>query len=172
MFASRLRARVFSILFSFVNWIVSGSWSRNRVMFSAVRFTLSRSSPLPRNATLRTFFFFRIYSLCLSWDFCQPACSSFQLDLHWNSPKLPCGMQRICWPFVLKTIILCLISRLTLTNYSSLYFYTSDTFRPILTLFAHFALHQFFNMYITTRNIFLIPDDAVIGESSDFNFHI
>ena len=48
-------------------------------------------------------FVFRIYSLCLSWDFCQPACSSLQLDLHWNSPKLPCGMQRICGTFVLKT---------------------------------------------------------------------
>ena len=42
--------------------------------------------------------------------------------------------------------------------YSSLYFYTSDTFRPILVLFTHFTLHQFFLMYITMRNIFLIPD--------------
>ena len=24
---------------------------------------------------------------------------------------------------------------------------------------THFALHQFFHMYITTRSIFLIPDD-------------
>ena len=34
MFASRLRTRVFSVLFSFVNWILSGSWSRHRVIFS------------------------------------------------------------------------------------------------------------------------------------------
>ena len=37
--------------------------------------------------------------------------------------------------------------------HSSLYFYTSDIFRPILALFTH--LHQFFLMYITTR-IFLL----------------
>ena len=34
VFASRLRTRVFSVLFSFVNWILSGSWSRHRVIFS------------------------------------------------------------------------------------------------------------------------------------------
>ena len=44
--------------------------------------------------------------------------------------------------------------------YSNLYFYTSDTFRPILALFTHFTLHQFFLMYITPRTI-LIPADAV-----------
>ena len=43
--------------------------------------------------------------------------------------------------------------------YLSLYFYASDTFRPILSLLTHFALHQFFHMYITMRNIFVIPDD-------------
>ena len=35
--------------------------------------------------------------------FCQPACF---FDLHWDSSKLPWGMQRICGPFVLKTIIM------------------------------------------------------------------
>ena len=51
------------------------------------------------------------------------------------------------------------------------YLYTSDTFRPILAL-SHILLYTtFFNMYITTRNTFLIPDDAVIGESSGFNFY-
>ena len=34
MFASRLWNRVFSVLFSFVNYILSGSWSRLRVIFS------------------------------------------------------------------------------------------------------------------------------------------
>ena len=43
----------------------------------------------------------------------------------------------------------------------SLCFYTSDTFRPILALFTYFTLHQLFLMYIATRNIFLIADDAV-----------
>ena len=40
--------------------------------------------------------------------------------------------------------------------YLSLCFYASDTFRPILALLTHFALHQ---LYITTQNIFLITDD-------------
>ena len=44
-------------------------------------------------------------------------------------------------------------------------FCTFDTFRPILALFTHFTLHQFLLMsillmYITTRNIFLNPDDV------------
>ena len=46
-------------------------------------------------------------------------------------------------------------------SYSSLYFCTSDTFRPILALFTHFTLHQFFLTFIITGNIFLIPNDAV-----------
>ena len=44
--------------------------------------------------------------------------------------------------------------------YSSLYFYTSDTFRPILALFTHFTLHQFFLTYLSVR-IIILPDDAV-----------
>ena len=31
----------------------------------------------------------------------------------------------------------------------------------ILALFTHFTLHLFFLMFITTRSIILIPDDAV-----------
>ena len=34
VFSSRLRTRVFSVLFSFVNWILSGSWSRHKVISS------------------------------------------------------------------------------------------------------------------------------------------
>ena len=72
MFASRLGTRVFSVLFSFVNYILSSSWSRYRVIFSKL----------------------------LS----EPACSS-QVDLHWASPHLPRGMQRISGPFILKFIL-------------------------------------------------------------------
>ena len=67
VFASRLRTRVFRVLFSFVNWILSGSWSRHRVIFSKL--------------------------------ISEPACSS-QVDLHWASPHLLWGMQRICGPFL------------------------------------------------------------------------
>ena len=48
--------------------------------------------------------FFRIY-LCLSKDFVNQHVSLL-LDLHWDSPKLPWGMQRIWRPFALKTIVM------------------------------------------------------------------
>ena len=105
--------------------------------------------------------------------FCQPACF-LQLDLHWDSPKLPWGIQRTCEPFVLKTIIIMPVKRIFVPWHSlirSLYFiqvhifiYTSDTFRPILALFTQFTLHQFFLMYITTRNIFFLsPMTLLLG---------
>ena len=72
-------------------------------------------------------------------------------------------MQQMYRHFVLKIIIMPFerLCPVTLAYYifvfhSSSYFYTSDTFRPILALFTHSALHQFFHMYITMRNIFLI----------------
>ena len=78
-------------------------------------------------------------------------------------------MQRICGPFCFEdyhyafqdTICPVTLAHQISVFYSSLYFYTSDTFRLILALFTHFTLHQLFLTYITTRNIFLIPDDAV-----------
>ena len=79
-------------------------------------------------------------------------------------------MHRICGPFVLKNIIKNYFAfRETLMScatrsflfYSSLYFYTFDTSRPILVLFTHFAYTNFSHMYITMQNIFLFSDDAV-----------
>ena len=186
---SRLRTRVFSVLFSFLKWILSGSWSRHGVIFSK---TLT-----------------------------YPACSS-QVDLHWASPHLPWGMQRICGAFFLEFIyvfreilstsmfLCCSIyietaqnSREECNESADLLFWrlslclsrdslSCDThsldlcmlfkfirnflyfwyirFRPILSLFIHFTLHQFFLMYIITRNIFLIPDDAFARNFIIFNF--
>ena len=73
VFTSRLRTSVFSVLFSFANWILSGSWSRHRVIFSK-----HLSDP--------------------AW--------SLQVDLHWASPRLAWGMQRICRPLFFR-IYLC-----------------------------------------------------------------
>ena len=73
-------------------------------VFFAGQFTLSQSSPPVRNATYLRTFFFRIY-LCLSRDFVNQHVFLL-LDLHWDSPKLPWGMQRICGPFVFQTIIM------------------------------------------------------------------
>ena len=54
-----------------MNWILSGTWSRHRVIF-------------PKRIS-------------------EPACS-LQVDLHWASPHLPWGMQRVCGPFFLEFI--------------------------------------------------------------------
>ena len=113
VFAPRLRTRVFSLLFSFVNWILSGSWSRHRVIFSKLisepacssRVDLHWASPhLPRGMQRICGPFFKIY-LCFSRDFVNQHVFLL-LDLHWDSPKLPWGMQRIGGPFVFQTIII------------------------------------------------------------------
>ena len=115
LFVSWLRSRVFSVVFSFLNWILGGSRSRNRVIFSNVlsepacslQFDLRWASPHRpvRNAThLRTICF-----LEFSFAFREIFVSLhvlLQLDLHWDSPKLPWGIQRICGSFVLETIIM------------------------------------------------------------------
>ena len=140
-------------------------------VFFAVQFTLSRSSPLVRNAKhFRTFCFLEVILplekfLSTNVSFC----SSIYIE---DSPKLPRGMHRICGPFVLKTIIMnyfafretlmsCATRSLDLLILFMFMFYTLDTSRPILALFTHFAYTNFFHMYITMRNIFLFSDDAV-----------
>ena len=176
MFASRLRTRVFSVLFSFVNWILSGSWSRHRVIFSKLisepacssQVDLHWASPqLPWGMLRICGHFFRIY-LCLSRDFVNQ--HVFLLfDLQWDSPKLRWGMQRVCGPFLLKTIIMP-FKRLFVLWHSlirSLYFIQIYIFIPLthsapFLRFSHTLLYtNFFLVYITTRNTFLIPDDAV-----------
>ena len=78
-------------------------------------------------------------------------------------------MQPTCGPFVLKTIIIP-FKRLFVLRHSfirSLYFIQIFIFIPLThsAPFLHFShilfYTNFFLMYITTRNIFLIPDDAV-----------
>ena len=135
-------------------------------MFFPGRLTLSQSSPPVRNATcLRTYSFFGIY-LCLSRDFVNQH-TFLLLDLHWDSPKLPWGMQRICGPFVLKTIIMPFKTLLVLWHslFRSLYFIQVYIFIPLI----HSApfLRAFHTFYFTPilflcilPNILLIPDDA------------
>ena len=106
-------------------------------------------------------------------------CSSIYITY---SPKLPWGiMQRICGPPVLMTIIinhfafwetLCPapVVHYIFVVYSSLYFYTSDTFRPILALFTHFTYANFFICILPCGIFFLSLMMLLIGESSEFNF--
>ena len=45
----------------------------------------------------------KAYRVIFSKLLSEPACSS-QVDLHWASPHLPWGMQRICGPFILEFV--------------------------------------------------------------------
>ena len=79
-------------------------------------------------------------------------------------------MQRICGPFCFEhyhyafqdTLCPVTLAHQIFVFYSSLYFYTSNTFRPILARFSHILVYtNFFLMCFSTQNMFLIPDDAV-----------
>ena len=153
-------------------------------MFFAVRFLLSKSSlPVTNSTHLRTFCFTEFIQYAFREIFVNQHVL-LQLDLHWNSRKLPWRMQRMCELFVLKTVIMPferlfvlwhpLIRSLSfIPVYSSLYCYTCDTFRPILAPLTHFAVHQFFHMHITTRNIFFLSlIMLLIDKSSEFNFYL
>ena len=102
MFASRLRASVFSILFPFVKWI----------LFSKL---LSEPACSPQSIYIEPVLkrlLRGIQRFCgpLYLGFIHYACHEIFVNqhvlLHWNSTKLPCGMQRIWGPFVLKTIVI------------------------------------------------------------------
>ena len=110
-------------------------------MFFAGRFTLSQSSRPVRSAKyLRTFF---VEFVCLSRDFVNQHVF-LPLDLHWDSPKLPWGIQRICGPIVLKTIIMP-FNRLFVLWHSltrSLYFIQVYIFIPLINSASFFrAFH-------------------------------
>ena len=102
--------------------------------------------------------------------FCQAACF-FAARFTLRQPKSPMGnatnLRTFCFEdhhyHFQETLCPVTLAHQIFVFYSSLYFYTSDTytFRPILALFTHFTLHKLFLTYITTRNIFLIPNDAV-----------
>ena len=113
--------------------------------------------------------------------FCQPACFLL-LDLHWDSPKLPWGMQRICGPFVFQTIIMP-FKRLFVLWHSlirSLYFIQVYIFIPLihsapfLRAFHTFYFTPYYFLCILPREIFfLIPDDVVARDLIIiFNFSI
>ena len=109
-----------------------------------------------RAYTLKMFIRTRIY-FCLSRGFVNQHVL-FQIDLHWDRPKLTWRMHWVCVQFVFKTILMPFESD---TRWS-FYFYTSGTFHPILTFFTHFALHQFFyHVYYHAEYCFFTPDDAV-----------
>ena len=102
--------------------------------------------------------------------FFQAACFS-AARFTFRQPKTPVRNATNLRTFFLKTMILpfkrLFACPVTLDHqisvfYSSLYFYTSNTFRPILARFSHILVYaNFFLMCFSTQNMFLIPDDAV-----------
>ena len=105
--------------------------------------------------------FFRI-CFCLLRDFVNQHVF-LQIGLLWDRPKLTWGMQRVWGHIFLKTIVMPFKG----DTCWSFYFYTSGTFRLILTLFTHFALHQFFH---DAEYCFLTPDDAVDRRKATLSF--
>ena len=132
-------------------------------MFFAGRFTLSQSSPPVRNATYLRTFFFRIY-LRLSRDFVSQHvffCCSIHIETAQNSHE-ECNefADLLFW-----RLSLCL-SRDSLscdTRSLDLCILFKFIFLYLWYIPPHScAFHTFyFTPIITTRNIFLIPDDAV-----------
>ena len=90
-------------LLLYVNWILSGSWSRHRVIFSKLISEPTCSSQIDLHWASPQRICGPFLEFIHVFRFFQPACFFY---LHWDSPKLPWGMQRICGPFVLKTIIM------------------------------------------------------------------
>ena len=102
--------------------------------------------------------------------FYQPVCF-FTARYILRQPKTPVSkatnLRTFCFEYYdhsfQETLCPVTLAHQIFVFYSNLYFCTSDTFRPILALFTHFTLHQFFLMYITTRNIFLPLMTLLLG---------
>ena len=153
-----------------ISWpsLLSGSSSRNRVLFSKLlsapacssQFDLHWASPHPtleecpgRTAThLSTFCFFE-FIFAFRDGFLSTSMCTVQLDWHWDSPKFPSGMQRICGPFVLKTVIIS-FERIFVLWHSLIWsFYFIQAYilylwyiPPHSCAFYTFCLHQFFHI--------------------------
>ena len=131
-------------------------------------YILSQTSPPVRNATyLRSFF----QNLFMSLDFVNQHVF-FAARFTLGQPKTPVrnttNLRTFCFVDYHNYAFQENLCPMTLAHqifvfYLSPYFYTSDTFRPILALFTQFTPHQFFLMYITTRNFFLSPMRLLLG---------
>ena len=94
--------------------------------------------------------------------FCQPACF-FAARFTLRQPKTPVrnatDLRTFCFEdyhyAFQETLCPVTLAHWISVFYLGLYFYTSDTFRPILALFTHFTLHQFF-WCILPREIFFL----------------
>ena len=108
--------------------------------------------------------------------FCQPACFFLLLDLHWDSPKLPWGMQRICFEDYQYAFqeTLCPVTLAT----KSLYIIQVFIFIPLIhsapfLRFWHILLYTNFFLCILPRKIFFLSlMTLLLGISVARNFLI
>ena len=147
-----------------------GSWTSRRVIFSKLESEPACSSQVDLHWASLTFreecnVFADLFLefICLSRDFVNQHVF-LQLDLHWDCPKLPWGMQRICGPFVFQTIIMP-FKRLFVLLYSlirSLCFIQVYIFIPLihsapfLRAFHTFYFTPYFVLCILPREIFFL----------------
>ena len=136
-------------------------------MFFAGRFTLSQSSPPVRNATyLRTFFLEFIYLFRKILSTSIFFCCSIYIEISQNSYE-ECNEFEDLLFWRLHYAFQETLCSVTLAHIRSLHFIQVYIFIPLMNSapflrFSHILLYTIFClMYITTRNIFLIPDDAV-----------
>ena len=97
--------------------------------------------------------FFRIY-LCLLRDFVNQHVFLL-LDLHWDSPKLPWGMQRFFGPFVLKTIIMTFKRFFVLWLSLIRSLYVIQVYMKFCILLLHSAPFFLFSYILLNTNFFL-----------------
>ena len=126
-----------------MNWILSVSWSRHRVIYSQLLYQNQRvlrrsiyielvlTSREECNVSADLFLeFIHVFREILSTKM-----FFLLLDLHWDSPNLPWGMQRTCGPCVFQTIIMS-FKRLFVLWHSlinrSLYFIQVYIFIPLI----------------------------------------
>ena len=134
VFDSLLRTWDFNVIFSFVNWILSGNWSRNRV----TRSNCYRNQPV----FLSSIFIEPVLTSC-------EECNEFVDLLFW---RLSLRLSRNSWSCDTHSLDLCI-------SFKSIFLHFSYILPPILTLFTHFAGFTLINLFmcITPCEFFFYP---------------
>ena len=159
MFASRLRTRVFSVLFSFVNYILSGSCSRHRVIFSKLLSQPACSSqvdlhwasphlPWGMQCISGPFILEFILEILSFGVFFAARFTLRQLKTPvWNATNLRTFCFEDYHYAFQETLCLVTLAHWIFLFYSSLYFYTFLYIPPHSCPFHTFYLTQIFYLY-------------------------
>ena len=133
VFDSLLRTWDFNVIFSFVNWILSGNWSRNRV----TRSKCYRNQPV----FLSSIYIEPVLTSC-------EECNEFVDLMFW---RLSLCLSRDSLSCDTLSLDLCI-------SFKSIFLHFSYILRPILTLFTHFAGFTLASVHVyNTTRIFFNP---------------